>query len=238
MTKRLLLIEDDDAIGRLLRDNLQREGYEVSWCLNGPDGVEQFKEFMPDLVILDLMLPGGMNGFEVCQFIGRRSLAQGRVQTPVIIVTARDEQTDRVRGLNVGADDYVVKPFDVAELLARIRAVLRRTRRTKPPIGKLKLGNTVIDFLRLRASRGKKELVLTDREFEVLRYLAERAGGVVTRDELLSLVWGYQRIPLTRTVDNFIFRLRQKIEPDPHKPTYIRTCYGDGYRLTGETLDS
>jgi DNA-binding response OmpR family regulator len=135
---------------------------------------------------------------------------------------------DRIRGLTLGADDYVTKPFALDELLARVHAVLRRT---KPPIDQLRLGNTVIDFRRLEAYCGTKRLELTDREFEILHCLAERAGQIVTRDQLLHLVWGYSDAPLTRTVDNFIFRLRHKLEPDPRHPMYIRKAYGDGYRL-------
>jgi DNA-binding response OmpR family regulator len=146
----------------------------------------------------------------------------------VIILSARGQKEDRIRGLTLGADDYVTKPFALDELLARVHAVLRRT---KPRIDRLTLGETVIDFRRLRAHCGAKRVELTDREFEILRCLAERAGSVVTRDELLHLVWGYSDAPLTRTVDNFIFRLRHKLEPDPRHPTYIRKAYGDGYRL-------
>jgi DNA-binding response OmpR family regulator len=131
----------------------------------------------------------------------------------------------------MGADDYVVKPFALDELLARVNAVLRRTTRR---LDQLKLGDTIVDFRQLRAFKGRRALELTDREFEILRHLAERAGGIVTREELLRLVWGYSNAPLTRTVDNFVFRLRRKIERDPHHPQYIRTAYGDGYRLTLE----
>ena len=237
MAKRVLLVEDDDAIGGLLRDNLQSEGFAVEWSRTGPDALEKSKQLAPDLIILDLMLPGGVDGFELCQKLGLQSVGRKGDHVPIIMLTARGQQADRVRGLNVGADDYMVKPFDLSELLARIGAVLRRTRRTKSPIRRLKLGDALIDFKKMRASKGREELVLTDREFEVLRYLAERAGNVVTREELLSLVWGYAHVPQTRTVDNFIFRLRHKIERDPHHPTYIRTAYGDGYRLTATAGD-
>lgn len=232
MAKRLLLVEDDDALGRLLSDNLQSVGFVVEWSHTGPDALEKIKEVMPDLVILDLMLPGGLDGFELCEELGRQSAWQGGDHVPIIVLTARGQQADRVRGLNAGADDYVVKPFDLDELLARIAAVLRRTKRTRSPIRTLRLGETVVDFQKMRAFKGMEKLVLTDREFELLRYLAVRAGSVVTREELLSFVWGYSHLAQTRTVDNFIFRLRHKIEPDPHRPVYIRTAYGDGYRLT------
>ena len=223
MTKRILIIEDDKAIARLLRDNLTYEGFVVESSETGDDALRKAKQFVPDLVLLDLMLPNGVDGFDLC-----RSLSQGASRVPVIILTARGEKQDRVRGLKLGADDYVTKPFALDELLARVHAVLRRT---KPRLERLRLGDVVLDFQRLRATKGNEELVLTDREFEVLRYLAERAGSVVTRDELLLLVWGYSDAPLTRTVDNLIFRLRQKIERDPHRPVHIRKAYGDGYRL-------
>jgi DNA-binding response OmpR family regulator len=224
MSKRILIIEDDKAIARLLCDNLQYEGFTVEWSETGRDALDRRNRFAPDLVLLDLALPQGVDGLEICW-----SLTQGRERTPVIIVTARGQKEDRVRGLTLGADDYIVKPFALDELLARVNAVLRRV---KPRVEHVKLGDTIVDFRRLRAIKGEWELELTDREFEILRHLAERAGGVVSRDELLRLVWGYSDAPLTRTVDNFVFRLRQKIEKDPHRPQYIRTAYGDGYRLT------
>lgn len=223
MSKRILLVEDDKAIARLLQDNLAFEGFEVAWS-KGNDAIQLSKQFGPDLILLDLMLPSGVEGFELC-----RRFSEESKKVPVIIISARSEKADRVKGLTLGADDYVVKPFALDELLARIKAVLRRT---MPRINQLTLGETTIDFVRLKAFAGKRELVLTDREFEILRCLAERAGSVVSRDELLRIVWGYSDAPPTRTVDNFIFRLRQKIEPDPHHPRYIRTSYGDGYRLT------
>jgi DNA-binding response OmpR family regulator len=172
------------------------------------------------------VLPNGVDGFELC-----RVFAQGSNRTPVLILSARSEKDDRVRGLKLGADDYVVKPFALDELLARIHAVMRRT---TPRIEKLKLGDVVIDFQSHEGFGKSGQLELTDRELEVLRHLAERKGCVVTRDELLHLVWGYWEAPTTRTVDNFMFRLRQKIEVNPRNPKYIRTVYGEGYRLVTE----
>jgi two-component system, OmpR family, response regulator VicR len=223
MNKRILLIEDDKAIARLLRDNLAFEGFEVAWSEMGDDAVRVANQFAPDLVLLDLMLPNGLDGFELC-----RQFAASPRRVSVIILSARAQKEDRVRGLTLGADDYVIKPFALDELLARINAVLRRTTKR---IDEVKLGNTTIDFVRLRAFNGKHEVVLTQREFELLRYLAERAGAIVSRDELLRVVWGYSDAPLTRTVDSFIFRLRHKIEPDPRHPKYILKAYGDGYQL-------
>jgi DNA-binding response OmpR family regulator len=224
MTHRLLVVEDDKTIGRLLRDNLQFEGFSVEWCQTGAGVMPKVREFAPHLVVLDLMLPHGVDGLDLCRMLTQRS-----DHVPVIILTARGQKDDKIRGLMSGADDYVTKPFSFEELLARIRAVLRRT---TGPIEELRLGETVIDFRRLRAYRGTQELALTDREFEILRHLAERSGEIVTRDELMRLVWGYTEAPTSRTVDNFIFRLRHKLEPDPKHPRFIRTSYGDGYRLT------
>jgi two-component system response regulator VicR len=223
--KRIMIIEDDQAIARLLCDNLRFDDFTVEWCESGAEAVTAVARFAPDLILLDLMLPNGPDGFQLC-----RTLTQSSHRTPVIIMTARAEKEDRVRGLTLGADDYIVKPFALEELLARVHAVLRRT---QPRLDHLQLGDTVVDFRRLRTFRHNRELSLTDREYEILRHLAERAGNVVSRDELLHLVWGYSESPpLTRTVDNFIFRLRTKIETDPRHPKYIRTAYGGGYRLT------
>ena len=174
-------------------------------------------------IVLDIMLPG-LDGFEVC-----RALEGDRIRTPIIMLTARTGHDDKVRGLELGADDYVTKPFAFDELLARINAVLRRSH---PRLDRIVLGDITVDFRRYRASRGGRDLALTHREVELLHYLAERAGRVVTREELLRLVWRYSDVPATRTVDNFIARLRRKIEPDPHHPQFIRTVHGDGYSLT------
>jgi DNA-binding response OmpR family regulator len=222
--KRILIVEDDASIARMIRDNLEFDGYQVEWSQSGRDALSLADSFRPDLVLLDLSLPNGLDGLELC-----RKVSQRPERTPIIILTARAAKEDRVRGLTLGADDYVVKPFALEELLARITAVLRRV---KPMMSTVRLGDIEVDFRRLRVSKGPVEVTMTDREFEVLRHLAERAGAVVSRDELLRLVWGYSNTPTTRTVDNFIFRLRNKLEPDPHHPRYIRTVHGDGYRLT------
>jgi DNA-binding response OmpR family regulator len=223
MSARILIVEDDRAIARLLRDNLEYEGFAVEWAASGREALEKAQTHGPDLVLLDLMLPSDVDGYELCRTF---AAAQGRA---VIILTARGRKEERIRGLQLGADDYLVKPFALDELLARIHAVLRRT---SPRPSLLRLGEVEIDFERLKATRGHRELSLTDREFEILRYLAGRKGRLVTRTELLHLVWGYQGTPMTRAVDSLIFRLRRKIEDDPHHPRYLRTAHGDGYRLT------
>jgi DNA-binding response OmpR family regulator len=177
---------------------------------------------MPDLMLLDVMIPG-LDGFAVCQ-----TLTDGRHRPPTIMLTARGQQRDKIRGLELGADDYVTKPFSLNELLARIHAVLRRSQPTSQPVS---LGDVVLDFAQLRGSKKGVDLALTTRECALLHYLVEHAGKVVTREELLRVVWGYDAVPVTRTVDNFVARLRRKIEPDPHHPQYIRTVHGDGYSL-------
>jgi DNA-binding response OmpR family regulator len=222
MKQRILVVEDDAAIARVLRDNLQFEGYDVDCVSTGAAAVSTVKSFAPDLVVLDLMLPDA-SGFEVFPAVSQH----GRV--PIMILTARGQKTDKLRGLNLGADDYVTKPFDLEEFLARVRGVLRRSR---PPVEQLVLGVVQLDFRAQHATREDRLLHLTHREFELLLYLAERHGRVVHRDELLREVWGYADAPATRSVDHAITRLRKKIEIDAHHPRFIHTVHGDGYCLT------
>ena len=224
MTKRVLIVEDDVGLTRLLHDNLAFEGFDVQCAGDGREALVCAGARSFDLVLLDLMLPDSPDGFEVC-----RVLAQRTERTPIIILTAKAQKEDKVRGLELGADDYVTKPFALEELLARVHAVLRRSQHSHPRIA---LGDTVIDFQLLRASKRDVELDLTSREFELLRYLADRAGKVVLRDELLRVVWGYQSAPMTRCVNSLVLRLRRKLEENPHHPRFIRTVHGDGYCLT------
>jgi DNA-binding response OmpR family regulator len=224
MSKRILIVEDDIAFATILSDNLRFEGFAVDACNSVEQSLRAVKAFGPDLVLLDLTLNDGGDGLALCQ-----RLTHAHERLPIIIISARREKDDRVRGLVLGADDYLVKPFAVDELLARIQAVLRRSRGRTSSI---RLGEIFIDFVSRTTCKGRREIILTDREFEILRYLADRSGSIVSRDELLHLVWGYNEAPLTRTVDNFISHLRKKLEPDPKHPKYIRTSYGGGYRLT------
>ena len=224
MKKRILVVEDDASLARVLRDNLVFEGFDVEWVGDGHAAVTAARAFAPDLVVLDVMLPG-RDGFELCGL-----LRQGGA-TPIIMLTARSQKSDKLRGLQLGADDYVTKPFDVEELMARVHAVLRRS---SPEVGQVTLGMVAIDFLQRTVRRGREEVHLTHREFELLRYLAERQGRVVSRHELLREVWGYPDTPMTRSVDNAIARLRKKIEPDPGRPRFIHTVHGDGYTITPE----
>ncbi len=224
MRARVLIGEDDAVLAGVLRDNLAYEGFDVNCAFDGAQALEQVSRTRPDLVLLDIALPG-VNGFDVC-----RALNATRDRLPIIMLTARTQRHDKVQALQLGADDYVTKPFSFDELLARIHAVLRRT---YPTVRIVDLGADVtIDFVRMRATKGGVALSLTAREFAILQYLAERAGKVVTRDELLRGVWGCSEPPVTRTVDNFVARLRRKVELDPHHPRFIRTVHGDGYCLT------
>lgn len=228
MTKRrILLVEDDAALARLLKDNLILEGFLVEWVADGTHAITVARAFAPDLVLLDVSLPG-TNGFDLCKMWSQSG------QFPIILLTARGQKADKVKGLSLGADDYVTKPFDLEELLARVHAVLRRAR---PTIEKLTLGSVSVDFNTLQAWRKDAPLDLTHREFELLRYLSERAETIVHRDELLREVWGYPETPHTRAVDHAIARLRKKIEVDPHRPQFIHTVHGDGYSLTPQGRD-
>ena len=221
MKTRVLMVEDDTAFGRVLQDNLAFAVFEVEWVQDGDSAVRAVRTMPPDMILLDVMLPTH-SGFEICGL-----LRQGG-RTPVIMLTALGQKGDKVRGLELGADDYVTKPFHIEELVARIRAVLRRAR---PAVSTLTVGRIAVDFQTLRAHVDGEEVHLTHREFEVLRYLAERAGQKVSRDELLREVWGYLEMPNTRSVDHAINRLRKKIEPNPHRPNFIQTVHGDGYCL-------
>ena len=223
-TRRILIVEDNVGLASVLSDNLALEGFEVQTVSDGNAAISAARAFAPDLIVLDVMLPG-KDGFELCGL-----LRQGR-RTPIIMLTARAQKDDRIRGLTLGADDYVTKPFDLEELLARIHAVLRRTR---PEFERLTLGDVTIDFRSLQAWTVKGPIDLTHREFELLRYLAERQENIVDRDELLREVWGYASAPNTRSVDQAVVRLRKKIEPDPQHPCFIHTVFGNGYCLTLE----
>jgi DNA-binding response OmpR family regulator len=223
---RILVVEDDPAILRGLADNLKFESYEVLTAGDGEAAYRLLRETKPDLLILDLMLPR-MSGYELC----RKARSEG-ITTPILMLTARGEEADRVLGLDLGADDYVTKPFSVRELLARVRAILRRgAGPPKPMPDDLRFGDVVVDFRRYEARKGETALEMTRKEFGVLRLLAARAGEVVSREELLNEVWGYENYPSTRTVDNHIASLRSKIEEDPAQPRRLLTVHGVGYKL-------
>ncbi len=223
---RVLVVEDDEAMAVALRDGFAYEGYEVTVARDGEAGLALAREQPPDLMILDVMLPR-MNGLEVCKLLR----SEGS-ELPVIMLTARGQEIDKVLGLKLGADDYVTKPFSFMELMARVEAVLRRVRpggRTQQAAQRF--GDVTVDLARHEASKGGVPLELSPREFRLLGYLLERRGEVVSREELLDAVWGYDSIPFTRTVDTHVAKLRKKIEDDPADPRYIITVHRLGYKL-------
>jgi DNA-binding response OmpR family regulator len=222
---RILVVEDDAAILRGLRDNLAAESYEVITAADGAEGYRLSRERDPDLIILDLMLPK-LSGYEIC-----RKLRDEGSHVPILMLTARGDEADRILGLDLGADDYVSKPFSVRELLARVRAILRRSDPHKAPIEQLNFGDVVVDFPQYEARKKGQPVEMTPKEFGVLRYLAARAGEVVHRQELLEEVWGYENYPTTRTVDNHIASLRAKLEDDPAEPRHLLTVHGVGYKF-------
>jgi DNA-binding response OmpR family regulator len=225
VSERVLTVEDEPEMQVILRDNLEYEGYEVISAATGEIGLQMAVARAPDLVLLDVMLPR-MSGFEVC-----RRLRAERLTMPIIMLTARNAEVDRVAGLEIGADDYLGKPFGVRELVARVRVQLRRAHQPDRQPIEVRLGDVVVDLRLRRAHIGRRPLDLSSREFELLEYLIDHADKVVTREELLSAVWGYGEAPLTRTVDNFVAKLRKKVERDPRDPRHILTVHGSGYRF-------
>lgn len=223
--KRILLIEDDAELLDGLRDNLEVEGYEVITATDGEEGLAQAARKRPDAIILDLMLPK-LSGFEVCQ-----SLRAREVWTPILILTARGQEADKIRGLELGADDYVTKPFSIHELLARLRAMLRRATQWPKSGGAYRFGDVEVNFQHQRVRKARKNVSLSSLEFEVLRYFIARRGQIIPRESLLTEVWGYQAFRTTRAVDNLVGRLRQKLEDRPDEPQHILTVYGIGYKF-------
>jgi len=225
---RILIIEDDASIRDGLTDTLRVKGYQVDAAVCGAEGLEQFRRQTPDLVILDLMLPD-MEGFEVC----RQLKATPSIDVPVIILTAKGQELDRVRGLEMGADDYVTKPFSLLELIARISAVLRRSRRGRDDetVEEIRFGDVRISFRRHEGNKGARTIDLSDRAYMILRVFARHRGEVLSREQLLEEAWGYSRELNTRTVDNHVVKIRQQIEDDPNNPRYLVTVHGVGYKL-------
>lgn len=225
---KILIVEDEPSMRLGLKDNLEFEGYDVEIATNGEEGLKKILENDYNLVLLDVMLPQ-MSGFDVCKTARKKEIT-----TPIILLTAKGEEIDKVLGLELGADDYVTKPFSLRELLARIKAVLRRGENFSG--GDLKdklisLGNLQINFASYSAFEGKESVQMSHKEFDVLYYLWKRRNHTVSRDELLTEIWGYEENPTTRTVDNFILKLRQKLEKDPNHPQIILTVHGIGYKL-------
>ena len=224
--KTILIIEDDLSILMGLKDNLEYEGYAVITETNGIKGLKLALEKKIDLILLDIMLPG-MNGYELC-----RKIKKEKPELPIIMITARGSEIDKVSGLDTGADDYVTKPFSIPELMARIRAVIRRGA-VGPGIipDEYCFGNIRLDFKKLRAFRDNKEIKLSSKEFAIMEYFIRHEGEAVHRHDLLNEVWGYESIPTTRTIDNFILDLRKKFEENPSKPRYIESVRDIGYRF-------
>ncbi len=226
---RILIIEDERPMRTALEDTLSAEGYRVLSAADGAAGLDQALADKPDLILLDVMMPK-LDGFAVCAELRRLGIT-----TPVLMLTAKGQIGDRVNGLDAGADDYLVKPFSMDELLARIRALLRRTTKPGRGVGQLQFGDVRIDLVRQSAMKGRHSVHLTAKEFAMLRLLAEADGGPVSRERFLDTVWGYAAFPTTRTVDNHVATLRAKIESEPGKPRFLKTVHGVGYRLELKT---
>jgi DNA-binding response OmpR family regulator len=223
--RRILLVEDEPDLVRGLRDALEFEGFEIVTSGLGREGVKLARERAPDLVILDLMLPD-INGFTVCEEIRASDPV-----LPIIMLTARSQETDKIRGLDSGADDYMTKPFSIGELVARINAIFRRLYRTAPADEEIRIGNVVVYPRKHELVRKGKTTPLSFYEVELVRLLYERAGQPVTRDEILEKIWGVSSNASTRSVDNFVVKLRRKIEENAADPRHIVTIYGTGYKL-------
>jgi len=226
LTPKILIVEDEEDLAKGLEISLSREGYRVLTAADGPGGMRLALKENPDLIVLDVMLPG-MNGLDVC-----RELRHKGFDAPIIMLTAKSEEVDRVVGLEIGADDYVTKPFSRRELLARIRVRLRRRPARAPEqLARYRFDEIEIDFEKCCATKKGEPLELTAKEYDILRLMVRHRGEVLTRDRMLNEVWGYEANPTTRTVDSHIVKLRQKLENDPADPKYILSVYGEGYKF-------
>jgi two-component system, OmpR family, alkaline phosphatase synthesis response regulator PhoP len=225
--KKILIVEDDSDLVKLLKYNLEKEGFRVNYATDGSVALAEARRDPPDLVILDLMLPG-LDGLEVCRQLRRNDRF---LRTPVLMLSARSEEADRVVGLELGADDYVTKPFSTREIVARIRALLRRNEPVTPQRSKLQRGQIVIDPAAHSITVGGRSVELSALEFRLLYYLASHPGMVFSRDQLLDSVWGNERSVTPRSVDVYIRRIREKVESEPQEPLYIQTIHGVGYRF-------
>ena len=224
---KILIIEDDRSILKAVEANLVGEGYEVETAMDGLTGLERASDPSQDLILLDLMLPK-LPGEEIC-----RQLRQNGITTPILFLTAKNEEEHRIAGFELGADDYVAKPFSIRELLGRIQAILRRAAGQKHLLAHYHFADVALDFVKMEGRKGDEPVVLTTREFAILRLMMSNKGVVISRDRLLNEVWGYDAYPSTRTVDNQIVKLRQKLEDDPENPRFILTVRGTGYKFVG-----
>ena len=223
--KHILIVEDDESILFGLQDILEGEGYQISTTTNGMDGLKLATEKSVDLLVLDIMLPG-MNGLEICKKIKKEKLT-----LPIIMLTAKSSEMDKISGLDYGADDYITKPFSLSELLARIRAILRRAYPDENILKHYTFDNVKLDFIKMEAFVNDCEVKFTIKEFAILEYFINREGEVIHRHDLLNNIWGYDKIPTTRTVDTFILEIRKKIEEIPSNPKHIVSISGIGYRF-------
>ncbi len=223
--KTILVIEDDVSILRGLKDNLKFEGYEVLTAADGQEGIVLALEKSPDLVLLDIMLPGS-SGYDIC-----RKVKEQKPDLPIIMLTARSKEVDKIAGLDLGADDYVTKPFSTPELLARIRALLRRTKNETSIQEQYSFGDVILDFKQYQTFINNEEVHLSAREYEIMKFLIKHAGDVIHRHVLLEEVWGHESYPTTRTVDNSILDLRKKLEKEPSRPKHILSIRGVGYKF-------
>jgi len=223
----ILIVEDEPAMRLGLKDNLEFESYNVEVAIDGQEGLEKAQNGNFDLIILDVMMPK-MSGFDVCKAIRKNG-----VMTPIIFLTAKSEEIDKVLGLELGADDYLTKPFSLRELIARVKAILRRikTPDNSTVDGPIEIGKLTIDFSLFTAQNSDGDVRMSHKEYEILQYLMEHKNEVVSRYDLLNKVWGYESQPTTRTVDNFMLRLRQRIEENPNEPKHILTVHGVGYKF-------
>ncbi len=224
---KILIVEDEPNMVAGLRDNFEFEGYQVITARDGIEGLQRALDESPDLVVLDVMMPR-MSGLEVC-----KQLRAKRASLPIIMLTARGQEVDKVVGLELGADDYVTKPFSIRELLARVKAILRRAAAGPKNQEYHSFGDVEVDIRRCQVVKSGKLLDVSSKEFELLKYFISHSGEILSRDRLLEDVWGYDNFPTTRTVDTHLVRLRQKLEPDPEQPQYFLTVHGTGYRFVG-----
>jgi DNA-binding response OmpR family regulator len=223
--RHVLVLEDEPQMRSMLTDNLEFEGYRVTAVATGEEALQAVTARHFALLLVDVMLPG-ISGFDVCQQLRARGM-----HVPIVVLTARTQEQDRIRGLDLGADDYVSKPFSVRELLARVRALVRRDDWHAPASGEFTVGDVVVKPRQRLVFRKGRRVALSSREFELLRYLHAHRNEVVSREQLLRDVWGYSQLSVTRTVDNYVAKLRTHIEPRPHEPRYLITMHGSGYQL-------
>jgi DNA-binding response OmpR family regulator len=223
--KTILIVEDDNAILKGLKENLELEHFKVLAETDGEDGFKSAVKNKPDLIILDVMLPS-KNGFDIC-----RDIRNENMNTPIIMLTGKSTESDKVLGLELGADDYITKPFSIRELIARINAILRRVNNIEKDFENYSFSDVTLDFKRLEAVKGKKKIEMSLKEFEILKFFIKHEGEVVSRNQLLDEVWGYDVFPTTRTVDNYILMIRKKIESNPSLPKHLLTIHSAGYKF-------